>query len=114
LSALALDVFFLPPIYALGTGHADAVRLAAFLVGGILIGLLQVARERAEEASRQRERRRGEFLAVMAHELRNFLAPVVGAVRVLRVGGVRAPEAEHCLDVAERQAQNMARLINDL
>src|SRR5262249_35757740 len=32
----------------------------------------------------------------------------------LRVGGVRAPEADRCLEVAERQAQNMARLINDL
>jgi signal transduction histidine kinase len=114
LSALALDLFFLPPLYALGHDRADAVRLAAFLVAGLLIGLLQVTRERAEESWRQRERRRGEFVAIMAHELRNFLAPVAGAVRILRVGGVRAPDAERCLEMAERQAQNMARLINDL
>jgi signal transduction histidine kinase len=114
LSALALDLFFLPPIYALGADRADAVRLAAFLVAGALIGLLQATRERAEEALLQRERRRGEFLTVMAHELRNFLAPVMGAVRVLRRGGMRAPEAERCLAMAERQAQDMARLINDL
>jgi signal transduction histidine kinase len=114
LSGLALDLFFVPPLYALGVDRADAVRMGSFLAAGALIGLLQARRERADEAVRQRERRRGEFLAVMAHELRNFLAPVVGAVRVLRVGGVRPSEAERCLEMAERQAQNMARLINDL
>jgi signal transduction histidine kinase len=113
LSGLALDLFFVTPL-VLGCDRADAVRLGAFLAAGAIVGLLQASRERAEEALRQREQRRGEFLAVMAHELRNFLAPVVGAVRVLRIGGVRPPEAERCLEMAERQAQNMARLINDL
>jgi signal transduction histidine kinase len=114
LSALALDLFFLPPVYALGTGPADSVRLGAFVLAGALLGLLLGARERSERSLRERDRRRSEFLAVMAHELRNFLSPLRAAVGVLRGGGARDPAAERCLEIVERQVQNMGRLINDL
>jgi signal transduction histidine kinase len=114
LSAVALDLFFIPPIYALGTDPADSVRLGAFVLAGALLGLFQGARERLEKSLRERDRRRAEFLAVMAHELRNFLSPLTTAVRVLRGGEMRGPAAERCLEIVERQVRNMGRLINDL
>jgi signal transduction histidine kinase len=114
LSALVLDLFFTPPLFALGGDPDDNVRLAAFVVAGALLGLLMGSRERFERLLRERERRRAEFLAVMAHELRNFLSPLRSAVGVLRGGGARDPAAERCLEIVERQVQNMGRLINDL
>jgi signal transduction histidine kinase len=114
LSALALDLFFLPPILAVGTDLSDGVRLGAFILAGALLGLLQGARERFERSLRERERRRSEFLAVMAHELRNFLSPLTSAVGVMRGGGREGADAERCLEIVERQVRNMGRLINDL
>jgi signal transduction histidine kinase len=113
LSVLALDLFFLPPIYALGHDRADSVRLAAFVVAGALVALLQASRERKEEVLRRREQRKREFMAVLAHELRNLLAPVGAAVQVLR-GGTPEPAAAQCLQIVERQVHNMGRLVNDL
>src|SRR5262249_47480620 len=63
---------------------------------------------------RQRDRRRGEVLAVVAHELRNFLAPITAAVRVLHGREARGPAGDRCLEIVERQVQHMGRLINDL
>jgi signal transduction histidine kinase len=114
LSALALDLFFLPPIYAVGTDLADGVRLGAFVLAGALIGLFQGTRERFERSLREREQRRAEFLAVMAHELRNFLSPLTSAVGVMRGGDMRGQDAERCLEIVERQVRNMGRLVNDL
>src|SRR5262245_48945526 len=46
LSAVALDYFFLPPVYELGTGLADSVRLGVFLLIAVLISSLNAARKR--------------------------------------------------------------------
>jgi signal transduction histidine kinase len=114
LSVLALDFFFLPPHYALGTDLADGVRLGAFLVAGALTALVQGLRERMEASLRQRDRRKEEFLALMAHEMRNFLSPISAAVRVMRAPDVSGAVAERCLEVVERQMHNMGRLVTDL
>jgi signal transduction histidine kinase len=114
LSILALDFFFLSPRYALGTDLPDSVRLGAFLFGGVLTSLLMGARERMEESLRQRERRKGEFLALIAHELRNFLSPMTASVHVLRTPEAPEDTAERCLEIVERQVHNMSRLVSDL
>ncbi len=62
---------------------------------------------------READRRKDEFLATLAHELRNPLAPIRMATEVLK----RAPDANAeraARDVIERQVANMARLIDDL
>jgi signal transduction histidine kinase len=71
-------------------------------------------RERAEAALRDADRRKDEFLAMLAHELRNPLAPVLNALHVLRLHGPLAPELDQARAMAERQVRNMARLIDDL
>jgi PAS domain S-box-containing protein len=71
-------------------------------------------RKRLEEALLESDRRKDEFLATLAHELRNPLAPVRYAVKVLDMKGPATPELRWAIEVIERQTQHMARLIDDL
>ncbi len=65
---------------------------------------------RARDLARA-DRRKDEFLAMLAHELRNPLSPLATALHLLRVGG---RSDERVLAIAERQAQQLARLVDDL
>jgi PAS domain S-box-containing protein len=72
-------------------------------------------RKRAEQALRDAARRKDEFLAMLAHELRNPLAPILTAVQLLgQPGAVIGAQAEWCRDVLERQVRHIARLLDDL
>jgi PAS domain S-box-containing protein len=70
--------------------------------------------KQAEQALRDADRRKDEFLATLAHELRNPLAPVRNAVQVLQLKGPASPELQWARDVIDRQMQGMTRLIDDL
>ncbi len=71
-------------------------------------------RKRAEEALREADRRKDEFLAMLAHELRNPLAPIRNALEVMKQSDA-APEAlRQTREMMERQVQVMARLVEDL
>ena len=72
------------------------------------------ARKRAEEALREADRRKDEFLAMLAHELRNPLAPIRNALQIMQSLWPREPRFQWCRDVIERQAGQMARLLEDL
>jgi PAS domain S-box-containing protein len=63
---------------------------------------------------KEADRRKDEFLATLAHELRNPLAPVRNAVQVLRLKGPDEPELRWGRDVIDRQVQHLTRLIDDL
>jgi signal transduction histidine kinase/ActR/RegA family two-component response regulator len=78
-------------------------------------------RKRLEEELRQRvaqlrdaDRRKNEFLAMLAHELRNPLAPVHNAVKVLRKNCPEDEETKWAHDVIERQVQHITRMVDDL
>jgi PAS domain S-box-containing protein len=71
-------------------------------------------KRRAEEALKEADRRKDAFLAMLAHELRNPLAPVRSAVEVLNRVGPAAPAAGQAREMIERQVGHMARLIDDL
>ena len=71
-------------------------------------------RKQMEQALRDTDRRKDEFLATLAHELRNPLAPVRNAVEVLRMKGPAIPELQWAREVIDRQTQAMTRLIDDL
>jgi signal transduction histidine kinase len=78
---------------------------------------LQAAVSRQIELSdqlRDADRRKDEFLALLAHELRNPLAPVRNAAAVLRLKGTTDPELALCHDVIERQVRHLTRLVDDL
>ncbi len=59
-------------------------------------------------------RRKDEFLAALAHELRNPLAPIRAAAEFMRLRGTAEPAIEHARAVIDRQVSHMTRLIDDL
>jgi signal transduction histidine kinase/ActR/RegA family two-component response regulator len=73
-----------------------------------------VERHRAEEALRAAARTKDQFLATLAHELRNPLAPITNAVEILRRSGGGNPAQQRALEIMARQVQQMVRLIDDL
>src|SRR5690606_29785500 len=87
--------------------------------GGELTGfvgaLTDITEEKAaEETLREADRRKDEFLATVAHELRNPLAPIRYAAQILRLKD--APDSAHdrARDVIDRQVQHLSRLVDDL
>jgi PAS domain S-box-containing protein len=68
----------------------------------------------AQDSLRQADRRKDEFLATLAHELRNPLAPVSNAVILLKSKGEDPQMREWASTIIERQAQSMARMLDDL
>jgi PAS domain S-box-containing protein len=78
-------------------------------------------RKQAEEALRQQaevlraaDRRKNEFLAMLAHELRNPLAPILTAAEVFRVRTPDDPLLQRQREVIDRQVRHMSRLLDDL
>jgi two-component system CheB/CheR fusion protein len=79
------------------------------------------ARKRLEEELRQQarhlteaDRRKDEFLAMLAHELRNPLAPLDNALQIVRSSGATSPLIEPACQMMERQVQQLVRLVDDL
>ena len=71
-------------------------------------------RKRAEEELREAGRRKDEFLALLAHELRNPLAPLRNGLQVMRLAGDDAYTVGQARAMMERQLGHMVRLIDDL
>ena len=72
------------------------------------------SREAAEAALREADRRKDEFLATLAHELRNPLAPIRHAVELLDVPSLEARRRDWARQVIGRQVHRMALLLDDL
>ena len=73
-----------------------------------------IDRRRNEEALREADRRKDIFLATLAHELRNPLAPMRNAVELIKLKGTPDAELVWARDVIDRQVTVMARLLDDL
>jgi two-component system CheB/CheR fusion protein len=69
---------------------------------------------RAAEALREADRRKDEFLAILAHELRNPLAPIRNSLHILRLSSQGDPATTRVGEMVERQVNHMVRLIDDL
>lgn len=79
---------------------------------GVFVDITE--RKRAEEALREADRRKDEFLAMLAHELRSPLAPIRNAVQILKALGPIEPRFAWGIEVIDRQVGQMASLLDDL
>lgn len=70
--------------------------------------------KRTEEELRESDRRKDELIAVLAHELRNPLAPLINAVQLLRRATNDAATHDQALAMIERQTLSIAKLVDDL
>jgi signal transduction histidine kinase/BarA-like signal transduction histidine kinase len=71
-------------------------------------------RTRLQQALMDAGRRKDEFLAVLAHELRNPLAPIRTAVDIMRLRPIEDAAVLSCRDVIDRQVEQLTRLVDDL
>jgi signal transduction histidine kinase/DNA-binding response OmpR family regulator len=78
---------------------------------GVMMDITE--RKKLEEALREADRRKDEFLATLAHELRNPLAPIYNGLSVLRQS-VESAEQTQIHAMLERQTNHMIRLVDDL
>ncbi|MFC5497907.1 PAS domain S-box protein [Caenimonas terrae] len=97
---------------------ANVVITAVRDTSGRLIGFAKVTRDmterkRLEELERS-SRRMSEFLAMLAHELRNPLAPIRNAVTVMQLETMASPALRNSRDIIDRQLTHMTRLVDEL
>ena len=79
---------------------------------GIAVDITE--RVEMEEALREADRKKDEFIALLAHELRNPLAPIRNGLQVMRLAGGDANAVAQARDMMDRQLGHMVRLIDDL
>ena len=84
------------------------------VIGAVVTFLDITERRRAEQEIQDGSRRREQFLAMLSHELRNPLAAILSATRVLEGNVVPDRLRQEASLVVERQAKHMARLLDDL
>ena len=85
------------------------------------VGIDVTERKRDEEMLRlqaaelaEADRRKDEFLAMLAHELRNPLAPIRNSLQYLQLKGPPTPELQSARDIIDRQIRQLVRLVDDL
>lgn len=81
-----------------------------------LVGCLEdvTAARRGEEARREADRRKDDFLAILAHELRNPLASLRNALTILQLGTGDSRASEEAMQLMERQLQHLVRHVDEL
>jgi PAS domain S-box-containing protein len=97
---------------------ADVVVTALRDASGKHMGFAKVTRDLSHRKRMEELEAEGrhvtEFLAMLAHELRNPLAPIRNAVSILGVTKDASPQVAWCRDVIDRQAAHLSRLVDDL
>lgn len=95
--------------------HDDQIKGALCIISDITdrMGMEAELRQRADELAAA-DQRKDEFLAMLAHELRNPLAPILNSLEEIRLNKPSDLAIGQALDVAGRQVRHMSRLLDDL
>lgn len=93
-------------------GRVAGSRGKATQVRGIMIDVTE--RMKTEQYLKDANRRKDEFLAMLAHELRNPLAPISTAAHLLKIGDADETRVRNASDIIERQVRHMTELVDDL
>jgi PAS domain S-box-containing protein len=84
-------------------------------VRGFVVHVLDISeRKQSANALKEIDQRKDEFLAMLAHELRNPLAPISNAVQIMKLSNLDETRLAWCRDVIDRQVEHMVRLVDDL
>lgn len=98
-------------VSSIGDFHYDAHGTPVRMIG-VLRDITD--RKQAEEALREADRQKNEFIAMLGHELRNPLAPIRNAIQLMRKLDTPDPKLRWARDVVDRQLDHLVRLVNDL
>jgi len=106
-------------IGASGPRHYASIKAPIRDAAGVPQGIVAVSaditdRKRLEEALKDADRRKDDFLAILAHELRNPLAPIRNVLQIMRMKMPQDPELLWARDVIGRQVDQLTRLVDDL
>jgi len=105
---------------------ASGVLTALHGEDGALVGFMKTLRDRTDlreqverlrndlAEAREAAKRKDVFLGTLSHELRNPLAPMINAAALIRMAAQPSPELDHALQVIDRQAAVLKRLVDDL
>lgn len=91
-------------------------------IGGLIISVEDITNRKQNEAHlaeqawqlQETDRHKDEFLAMLAHELRNPLAPISNAVEILKLTDLEPARIAWCTDIINRQVKHLVRLVDDL
>ena len=83
-------------------------------IGGVGVNVDITQRKQVEESIKESDRRKDEFLAMLAHELRNPLAPIANALTLLRADDCDGETTGWGLEMMQRQVEHLVRLVDDL
>lgn len=112
---IGIESFQTPPICRITlVSGAPILDSQGEIVGAVVAQLDITDRMKAEEALRQAGRRKDEFLAMLAHELRNPLAPIAAAADLLAMGRLSEPHVKQTSEIIARQVRHMTGLVDDL
>ena len=94
------------------------VVITALVENGRLRGFAKVTRDMSDRRKvhelQNADRQKNEFLAMLAHELRNPLAPISSAVQLLKLSPVKDPMVQETTELIDRQLTHLVRLVDDL
>jgi PAS domain S-box-containing protein len=97
---------------------ANVVITALYDTHGTLRGFAKITRDMTDKLQVERlqvaDRQKNEFLAMLAHELRNPLAPIRNGVELLKMSRTAEPEVQETTRMMERQVVHLVRLVDDL
>src|ERR1700733_4936001 len=94
---------------------AAPIRDSNGAVDGVVLVFRDASLERSiEQALHEADRKKDEFIAVLAHELRNPLAPILQAAQLVQTAGASPAQLQWSHEVIARQAKTMGRLLDDL
>lgn len=112
---IEIESFDMPPVRRIVLNSGAPIKDGNGKVTGAVVAQLDITdRVRAEEALRQADRRKDEFLAMLAHELRNPLAPIAAAADLLTLGCLNESQVKQTIAIISRQVRHMTGLVDDL
>jgi signal transduction histidine kinase len=112
---MEIESFDVPPVRRIVLNSGAPIKDGNGRIVGAVVAQMDITdRVKAEEALRHADRRKDEFLAMLAHEVRNPLAPVSAAADLLAMGGLSEPQVKQTSAIISRQVGHIVGLVDDL